>query len=128
MQHHLADTGIPLLTIGFSPPPALVALAEFIGLTGLMLADEQRVLYRLLGLRRAPLWQIYSPGTLAYYATARARGRRLHRPVEDTRQLGGDVIVGPDCRIILAHCSKNQADRPSVETLSAAIRAASSIG
>lgn len=93
MQDHLADTGIPLLTIGFSPPAALAALAEYLGLTGLILADEQRVLYRLLGLRRAPLWQIYSPGTLAYYATARARGRRLHRPVEDTRQLGGDALA-----------------------------------
>jgi hypothetical protein len=36
---------------------------------------------------------VYSPGTLATYAAALARGRRLARPVEDTRQLGADAIM-----------------------------------
>jgi hypothetical protein len=46
---------------------------------------------------RAGLWQVYSPGTLARYALAAARGRRLWppqpRPVEDIRQMGGDAIL-----------------------------------
>ncbi|WP_219420201.1 hypothetical protein [Pseudonocardia nigra] len=58
-----------------------------------MLSDPDRDLYRLLGLGRAPVWQVYSPGTLLHYTRAVARGRRLQKPVEDTRQLGGDALV-----------------------------------
>ena len=36
---------------------------------------------------------MYSPATLATYAAAAARGYRLARPVEDTRQLGADAIL-----------------------------------
>jgi hypothetical protein len=36
---------------------------------------------------------VYSPGTLATYAAALARGHRLARPAEDTRQLGADAIL-----------------------------------
>jgi len=38
------------------------------------------VLYRRLGIGRAPLRRVYSPGTLATYATAVARGERPARP------------------------------------------------
>jgi hypothetical protein len=51
------------------------------------------VLYRRLGIGRAPLRRIYSPATLVTYAAALARGHRLARPAEDTRQLGADAIM-----------------------------------
>lgn len=92
MQEQL-DGAVPLVTVGFSPPEALRVLADYLGLRGLVLSDPDRVLYRLAGLRRAPLWQVYSSRTLAYYARAMLRGQTLHRPVEDTRQLGGDALV-----------------------------------
>lgn len=92
MQQRLGGA-VPLVVVGFSPPDALAALAGHLGLRGLILSDPQRVAYRLVGLRRAPLWQVYSPGTLVYYAWAAVRGRTLHKPVEDTRQLGGDALV-----------------------------------
>jgi hypothetical protein len=82
-----------LIACGFSPPAALAALADHLSWPGLFLADEQRQLYGLLGMRRASLWQVYSPGTLARYAVAAAHGRHLPRPVEDTRQLGGDALL-----------------------------------
>ena len=92
-----AGCPIGLIACGFSPPEALAALAEYLRWPGLFLADEQRLLYTLLGMRRASLWQVYSPGTLARYALAAARGHRLWppqpRPVEDTRQMGGDALV-----------------------------------
>jgi hypothetical protein len=84
---------IGLIACGFSPPEALAALAEHLGWPGLFLADEQRRVYALLGMHRASLWQVYSPGTLARYAFAAARGHRLPRPVEDIRQMGGDALV-----------------------------------
>lgn len=82
-----------LILIGFRPPAPLAAIARHLGWPGLVLTDPHRVLYRRLGIGRASLWQVYSPGTLATYAAALARGHRLARPVEDTRQLGADAIM-----------------------------------
>lgn len=93
MQEELDGTSVPLITIGFSPADALAPLADHLGLRGRMLTDSDRVTYRLLGLGRAPVWQVYSPGTMLYYAGAVLRGRTLHKPVEDTRQLGGDALA-----------------------------------
>jgi hypothetical protein len=88
-------TGCPvgLIACGFSPAEPLAALAEYLRWPGIFLADEQRLLYRRLGMGRARLWQVYSPGTLARYAAAAARGQRLPRPVEDIRQMGGDALL-----------------------------------
>jgi hypothetical protein len=82
-----------LILTGFSPPAPLAAIARHLGWPGLVLTDPHRVLYQRLGIGRAPLWQVYSPGTLATYAAALARGHPLARPVEDTRQLGADAIM-----------------------------------
>jgi hypothetical protein len=87
------DGAVPLVVVGFSPAAALAALAEHLGLTGPVLSDPDRVLYHRLGLRRAPVWQVYSPGTIARYALRKLGGATLRRPVEDTRQMGGDALV-----------------------------------
>ncbi len=88
-----AGAPIGLIACGFSPPEALAALAGHLSWPGLFLADEGRRLYGFLGMRRAQLWQVYSPGTLARYALAAARGQHLPRPVEDIRQMGGDALL-----------------------------------
>ncbi len=88
-----AGTRIGLILAGFSPARPLAALARYLGWPGLVLSDPERTLYHRLGIGRAPLWRVYSPGTLATYATAIARGHRPARPAEDTRQLGGDAIM-----------------------------------
>lgn len=92
MQQEI-DGAVPLVVIGFSPADALAPLGEYLGLTGPVLSDPGRVLYQRLGLRRAPVWQVYSPGTIARYALLKLRGATLHKPVEDTRQMGGDALV-----------------------------------
>lgn len=93
-MQQLADAAeLEVVAAGFSPPDALAALAEHLGWHGAFLVDEQRVLYARLGLTRAPLWRVYSTGTLARYAVAVARGHRLQRPVDDPRQLGGDAVL-----------------------------------
>lgn len=87
------DPRIGLILVGFSPPRPLAAIARHLGWPGQILTDQERLLYRRLGIGRAPLWRVYSPATLATYAAALARGHRLARPVEDTRQLGADAIM-----------------------------------
>jgi hypothetical protein len=92
VQNELAGA-VPLVVVGFSPADALAPLATHLGLTGLVLSDPDRQLYQRLGLRRAPIWQVYSPGTIARYALLTLRGATLHKPVEDTRQMGGDALL-----------------------------------
>lgn len=92
MQEAL-DGAVPLVVVGFSPADALAPLAERLGLTGPVLSDPDRTLYRRLGLRRAPVWRVYSPGTMARYALLKLRGATLRRPVEDTRQMGADALI-----------------------------------
>jgi alkyl-hydroperoxide reductase/thiol specific antioxidant family protein len=87
------DGAVPLVVVGFSPADALAPLAGHLGLAGPVLSDPDRALYHRLGLRRAPIWRVYSPGTLARYARLAARGATLHKPVEDTRQMGGDALL-----------------------------------
>jgi hypothetical protein len=87
------DPRIGLAAVGFSPPEALAELAEYLDWHAPFLADEQRAVYGLLGLGRAAARRVYSPGTLGVYARAIAAGRRPSRPVENTRQLGGDGIL-----------------------------------
>jgi hypothetical protein len=93
VRQQAAGRPIGLIACGFSPPDALAALADHVGWPGQFLSDQNRRLYRLLGLGRAKLWQVYSIGTLARYAAAAARGHPLPRPVEDTRQMGGDALL-----------------------------------
>ena len=95
MQVREQAVGCPvgLVGCGFSPPDALATLADHVSWPGLFVADESRRLYGLLGMRRARLWQVYSPGTVARYALAAARGQQLPRPVEDIRQMGGDALL-----------------------------------
>ena len=93
MQETFRGTTVPVTAVGFSPPAALALLAETLQWEGPFLSDEDRVLYRRLRLPRARLSRVYSVRTLTRYARAAAGGRRLPRPVEDTRQLGGDALL-----------------------------------
>lgn len=98
MQEELAGE-VPLVVVGFSPADALAPLAQYLGLTGTVLSDPERQLYGRLDLKRAPVWQVYSLGTLTRYALRALRGTTLRKPVEDTRQMGGDALVA-DGRIV----------------------------
>ena len=117
-----ADPRIGLILVGFSPPRPLAAIARHLGWPGLVLADTGRVLYRRLGIGRAPLRRVYSPGTLPTYAASVALGRRLTRPVEDTRQLGADAIM-IDGMVRQLWRPRTPNDRPPASDVIAAARA-----
>jgi len=93
VQDAAGEQGPSVIAVGFSPPEALAAVAVHVGWEGRFLADTERRLYSVLGLDRVPWWRVYSPGTLAIYARARAQGHQGQTPVEDTRQLGGDAVL-----------------------------------
>jgi hypothetical protein len=96
MRRHRAElerAGIGVVAVGFSPRDALAELATYLEWPWPFLSDTERLLYRRLHLPRVPVWQVYTPGTLLRYARALMAGRKVRRPVEDTRQLGGDAVV-----------------------------------
>lgn len=93
MHQQHTDPRIGLVLIGFSPPDRFRAVARHLEWPGKVFSDTDRVAYGLLGLGRAPLWRTYSPRTLLTYARAHRAGQRWSKPVEDTRQLGGDAVV-----------------------------------
>jgi hypothetical protein len=114
---------VGLLAVGFSPADRLAAIAAHLGWTGMVLADPQRLLYRRLGIGRAPWWRIYTLGTLAIYARALLRRQKLTRPEEDTHQLGGDAImVAGTVTTVWRPTSPD--DRPSANDVLAAARSA----
>ncbi len=115
------DSGPGLILVGFSPPRPLAAVARHLGWPGRVLADQERVLYQALGIGRAPVWRVYSPGTLATYAAGLLRGQRLGRPVEDTRQLGADAIM-IDGVVRLLWRPRTPSDRPAAGEVMAAAR------
>ena len=120
MQNEL-DGVAALVVVGFSPAAALAPLARHLGLAGPVLSDPDRVLYHRLGLRRAPVWRVYAPGTIARYALRRLRGATLHRPVEDTRQMGGDALV-VDGRVVRLWRPATPDDRAAPARIAAAAR------
>jgi hypothetical protein len=117
-----AGTQAGLIAVGFSPARPLAAIVRHLGWPGLILSDPGRVLYQRLGIGRAPLRQVYSPGTLSFYASALRRGQRLARPVEDTRQLGADAIM-TDGVVRRLWRPRSPDDRPPAAEMIAAARA-----
>lgn len=88
----LGDTVVVVITFG-QDPTRLAAYRDHLEIEFPVLADTDRALYRLLGAGRGSIRDVWSPGTLAMYAHLMRRGRRLRRPVDDTRQLGADAVV-----------------------------------
>ncbi|MDP9071448.1 MAG: hypothetical protein M3N68_09235 [Actinomycetota bacterium] len=116
----LGDAEVALVT--FTGQRNLRGLRARLGLAYPVLSDEDRAAYRAFGFGRGPWWRVWGPATLRRYAQLLARGRRPRRPTEDTLQLGGDVVVGRDGRLVYLFRSRGPADRPPVDALVAAVR------
>ncbi len=86
-----------------------------------VLRDEHRDAYRAYGLTRGSLRAIYRPATIKKYAQLMWAGQKLRRPTGDTRQLGGDFVVGPDGRLAFAYRPIAPDDRPAAAAIVAAL-------
>ncbi|MCS7001429.1 MAG: redoxin domain-containing protein [Dehalococcoidia bacterium] len=121
-----AQLGVAIRGVTFEPPERIALLRQLEGETPYpLLSDPTRAAYAAFGLRRGGLRDIWTVGALASYLANLRRGRRpIVRPSADLRQLGGDVILSPTGAVTYVHRSVEPADRPSVDTLLAAARAA----
>lgn len=106
-----------LSVISFEAEPIAAAYLRQTGWPWPLLLDPDRTLYRAYGMERGGWWQIYGPSSWHTYISLIMRGRSLHRPTGDTRQLGGDVLIDPDGIVRLHHVGATPADRPPVEHL-----------
>lgn len=89
-----------------------------------VLIDPGRVSYTAYGLRRATLLRVWGfRAARRYIDIVLNQGfSGLSRPTDDTRQLGGDFVVGSDGTLEFGHWSEGPEDRPSVDTLVDVVR------
>ncbi len=115
---------VTVTAVTFAEPERLAAHRAHLDLPFPVLADTERTLYRRFGFGRGSLHRIWGLGTLVTYARLLGRGRQLRRPTEDTRQLGGDVVIGPDGTLAAIFRPRSPDTRPTVEELIDAVAAA----
>jgi hypothetical protein len=97
---HRAQLGARVVCVSFAPAQLLDAYRRELGIEVQLYSDPERAAYRAFGFDRASVARAWlHPRVWMRYGQLLARGRRLHRPGEDTLQLGGDVVSGADGRV-----------------------------
>lgn len=91
-----------------------------------ILLDTDRQVYDAYGLGRGSFLDVWGWRAIRrYWQILRPSGpgsrRDLRSATEDTRQLGGDVVIAPDGRLAWAHWSERSTDRPSVDEIACAV-------
>ena len=117
------DTDVVLVT--FTDPANLAGYANRNRLPFPVLTDPTGEVYRAFGFGRGALRRVWGwrAGLTYLRLLARGRWRDLRRPTEDTRQLGGDIVIAPDGTIAWGFWGPGPDDRPSVDAIIAAVEA-----
>lgn len=124
MRDRLAEFGdCAVAVVLFTGPSELARYRDHFDLPFPVLSDEGLVQYRRFGFGRGSVRQVWGVGTLRLYARLLRRGWRAHRPTQDVRQLGGDVVLGPGGRVATVFRPKSPDARPSIDALVAALSA-----
>lgn len=91
-----------------------------------ILIDADRSVYRAYGMGRGSFLDVWGWRSVRRYwqilrPSGPGRRRDLHATSEDTRQLGGDMVIAPDGRLSWGHWSTRSTDRPSVDDILRAV-------
>ena len=91
-----------------------------------VLTDPGRETYRAYGLGRGSVRRVWGMrATKRYIELIRESGLgALRKPTEDTLQLGGDFLIGPDGNLAWGFWGDGPDDRPSIDDLVIAVREA----
>lgn len=117
----LGDAAVAVVT--FADPDRLADFHRYLDVPFPILTDRDRAAYAAFDLERAPWRRIYNAGTLRMYWRLLRQGRRPRKPTEDTRQLGADVVIGPDGTVVYLHRPPSPDTRPPVDELVTAVAA-----
>ena len=87
-----------------------------------LLLDQDRVLYRMFGIKRL-LEVAWDLKVFIAYAEAVAGGRvdNIAYNGDDVTVIGGDFVVDASGKVLYSYCSQEQYDRPQVNDLIKAI-------
>ena len=122
MRDHLDQFGdARIAVVTFAAPERLAAYRDHLHLSFDVVADVDRILYRMLGAERGTNRQVWSLGTIRAYARLLRAGRRLHRPTEDIHQLGADAVIGRDGSLRYLSLPSTPDKRPRIEELIVAL-------
>jgi peroxiredoxin len=115
-----------IAVVSFASPEHLKAFADRLGHPFLWLADPKRASYQRLGPRRRGVGAIAPPRAVWGYVRL-IIGGRVWRPEQlDLAQMGGDFVFDREGNLTLRHVSTSSDDRPSMGSVMAAFRRASS--
>jgi hypothetical protein len=110
------------LAISFASPALLAAYERDLGVDLPLYGDPDRALYDAMGFGRASVARAWlDPRVWSRYAQLLARGHRLHRPEQDTLQLGGDAVFDAEARLIWVYAGRGPEDRPGMDEVIAAL-------
>ena len=92
-----------------------------------VVADGQRQLYKALGFGRGSFWRVWGWKSFKKYVELLRSGARFERSraskaEADTRQLGGDAVIGRNGRLAWVYAGGGPDDRPSVDAVIEAVR------
>lgn len=123
MRDHLDELGdAEVVVITFSAPARVLAYQRDHLYPLTVLVDERRTAYAAYELGRGSWTKVWGLNTLREYARLIRQGWNVHRPLDDTLQLGGDFVVDREGRLAYAYRSVDPADRPPVEELVSIVR------
>lgn len=113
-----------LVLIGQATPRHAKHFRDRLGLDPLpLLADEERVSYRVAGFGRGSATQLIGPrSALAGIRHATRSGVIQGRPIGDIAQLGGEKIITTDGDVAWSHAQQNAGDTTGVGDLLEAVR------
>jgi hypothetical protein len=118
VRDHLDQFGdARIAVVTFAAPGRLAAYRDHLHLSFYVVADVDRILYRMLGAERGTNRQVWSLGTIRTYARLLRAGRPLHRPTEDIHQLGADAVIGRDGSLRYLSLPSAPDKRPRIEEL-----------
>lgn len=117
------DATVSLIT--FTDPDNLPTYQERNRLRLQLLIDPDRSAYRAFGLGRGSVHRVWGlRAARRYLEILRRQGPSgLHRPVEDTLQLGGDFVISPAGTLAWGFWGRGPDDRPDIDQLVEAVRA-----
>lgn len=130
MRNRLADIealGAAVLIVVQAAPAVLAGFLREGAWPFAIVSDPSLAAYRAFGLGKTTWADILRPRSIGRYLRLILRGqrpRRLHEG-EDVLQLGGDFVLDRAGRLTYAHRSIEPTDRPPVDELLSALRAAS---
>ncbi len=115
-----------VVLITFTTPEELDAYQQRRQLRFPILIDSDRTVYDAYGMGRGSFLDVWGwSAARRYWQILRPSGPGsrddLQSPTEDTRQLGGDMVIAPDGRLAWGHWSSRSSDRPGVDDIVRAV-------